>query len=145
MLDSGSGIAIFVRACVFFHLFTIMALLFANERALIFLLMYGKQEVDSKKLTILVNTLLLIPGVVLGIFYPKIASLAGYLASISGFLCIYAMPCIVYMKQKQIESTDPARGRVLKNNEFKVLAVEEGTTFTAPEIVWDNRDEELIE
>lgn len=98
MLDDTNGIAIFVRACVFFHLFTIMALIFANERALIFILMYGKPEIESKKITYLVNFLLLIPGTILGIFYPKIAALAGYLASISGFLCIYALPSIVYMR-----------------------------------------------
>jgi hypothetical protein len=98
MLEADNGIAIFVRLCVFFHLFTIMALIFANERALIFLLIYGKQEIESKGITYALNLVLLIPGLFLSIFYPQIGELAGYLASISGFLCIYAMPSIVYMK-----------------------------------------------
>jgi hypothetical protein len=139
MLDAGNGIAIFVRLCVFFHLFTIMSLIFANERALIFLLMYGKQEIESRKITYLLNFLLLIPGVLFGILYPQIAQLAGYMASISGFLCIYAMPSIVYLKQKHIEATDPARGRMLRNNEFKVLQIKEGSTFEAPTIIFPER------
>ena len=92
MLDSANPIAIFVRLCVFFHLFTIMALIFANERALIFMLIYGKQEIESNKITYALNLALLIPGLLLSVFYPAIGELAGYLASISGFLCIYAMP-----------------------------------------------------
>lgn len=121
MLDAGNPIAIIVRLCVFFHLFTIMSLIFANERALIFLLAYGKQEIDSRAITYGLNLALLIPGLLLSILYPEIGELAGYLASISGFLCIYAMPSIVYMRQKYIEANDPQKGRVLSENRFKVL------------------------
>jgi hypothetical protein len=72
MLKADNPIAIIVRLCVFFHLFTIMALLFANERALIFLLIYGKQEIESKKITYSINVILLVPGLLLSIFYPAI-------------------------------------------------------------------------
>lgn len=70
MLDASSPIAIVVRLCVFFHLFTIMSLIFANERALIFLLAYGKQEIESNAITYGLNLTLLIPGLLLSVFYP---------------------------------------------------------------------------
>lgn len=70
MLTATNPIAIVVRLCVFFHLFTIMALIFANERALIFLLAYGKQEIESNAITYGVNLALLIPGLLLSVFYP---------------------------------------------------------------------------
>jgi hypothetical protein len=145
MLDAANPIAIFVRLCVFFHLFTIMALIFANERALIFMLIYGKQEIESNKITYALNLALLIPGLLLSVFYPAIGELAGYLASISGFLCIYAMPSIVYMKQKHIEANNPKLGRILAENRFKVLAIREGKGFQAPEIVFDDEDQEKLD
>lgn len=129
MLGASNPIAIVVRICVFFHLFTIMSLIFANERALIFLLAYGKQEIESNAITYGLNLALLIPGLLLSVFYPEIGKLAGYLASISGFLCIYAMPSIVYLKQKHIEANNPKLGKILAENRFKVLAIQEGRGF----------------
>ena len=44
---------------------------------------------------------------IFALFYPKIGSILGYAASISGFLMIYIVPVVTYMKMRLVEIQNP--------------------------------------
>jgi hypothetical protein len=41
------------------------------------------------------------------LFYPKIGTILGYAASVSGFFMIYVIPVTTYMKMRKIEILHP--------------------------------------
>jgi hypothetical protein len=55
------------------------------------------------------------------LFYPKIGTILGYAASISGFFMIYVIPVITYMKMKKIEILHPELAAAIQQNEVQVV------------------------
>jgi hypothetical protein len=52
------------------------------------------------------------------LFYPKVGSILGYAASLSGFLCIYVVPVLAYFKMKKVEIMNPLLAAALQENEI---------------------------
>lgn len=52
------------------------------------------------------------------ILYPAVGALAGMLGSISGFLIIYLIPTLTYLKSKHTEILHPMLAKALMNNDF---------------------------
>jgi hypothetical protein len=48
----------------------------------------------------MLNTLILVGPTVLGVVYPNVGQLAGILGAVAGFLVIYFLPTVTYLKQK---------------------------------------------
>lgn len=118
MFDPKDPLAIIIRCCLFFQIFVAMSLLFACQRAQILLLMYGKQEVDSLRLTIFINCCILVLPFLLSVFYPNVGVLAGYLGSVSALFCIYILPIATYLKYKYTEIKAPLLVKAIKENEY---------------------------
>lgn len=56
---------------------------------------------------ILLNILIGTIPLMFALFYPKVGSILGYAASASGFLMIYVVPVVTYMKMKKVEIMNP--------------------------------------
>jgi len=54
------------------------------------------------------------------LFYPNVGTLLSYVGALSGFVIIYCLPVMVYLKQKRLEITDPLLAEAIAHNEFKV-------------------------
>ena len=92
--------ATIVRFCVFLHITTVNALLFACERAQILLLFTGNQETESYTIQIILNACLIIPAFLLAVYYPQIGNLAGILGGFATMFVIYIVPNVTYMVMK---------------------------------------------
>ena len=58
---------------------------------------------------------------IFALFYPKIGTILGYAASISGFFMIYVIPVITYMKMRKIEILHPELAAAIQQNEVQVV------------------------
>jgi MFS-type transporter involved in bile tolerance (Atg22 family) len=55
------------------------------------------------------------------LFYPKVGTILGYAASISGFFMIYVVPVMAYMKMRKIEILHPELAAAIQQNEVQVV------------------------
>ena len=69
----------------------------------------------------IINVSISVIPLIFAIFYPKVGSILGYTASSSGFLMIYVVPVITYMKMKKLEITNPLLAAALQENEVDVM------------------------
>jgi len=69
-------------------------------------LIWKTTDIDDTKFKILNICISLVP-LAFALFFPKIGSILGYAASVSGFLMIYVIPVITYMKMKKVEILNP--------------------------------------
>lgn len=98
MFSTRSGIATFIRACVFCQIFAGNCLLFACERAQILLLCTGKPSAATSTINILLNGCILLVPLLLAIFYPEAGKIAGLLGAIGGCLVIYVLPTVTILR-----------------------------------------------
>jgi len=66
------------------------------------------------KVTLILNLCILLVPFLLGVFYPEVGTLAGYLGSVAGLMCIYILPTITYLKYKHTELYHPILAEALK-------------------------------
>ena len=100
MFGVNDVVANVVRVCVFLHLLTVNAILFAFERSQIILLFTKKQESDSYTVNIGLNLMLMLPAFILSIYYPDVGKLAGYLGAFATALVIYCVPTVTWLVMK---------------------------------------------
>lgn len=55
----------------------------------------------------MLNVCISIVPLCFALFYPKIGSILGYAASVSGFFMIYVVPVFAYLKMRKIEIQHP--------------------------------------
>lgn len=55
----------------------------------------------------LLNLGISVVPLIFALFYPKVGSILGYAAGASGFLMIYVVPVVTYMKMKKVEIMNP--------------------------------------
>lgn len=53
------------------------------------------------------NAVILMIGAALGIFYPKVGDLKGYVSVVCGFLLVYLIPIGVFLLRYRLSITDP--------------------------------------
>jgi hypothetical protein len=82
-------------------------------------LIWKTTDIPDSKFRML-NICISIVPLSLCLFYPKIGSILGYAASISGFLMIYVVPVVTYMKMRKIEIQNPLLAAAMQENEVEV-------------------------
>jgi hypothetical protein len=82
-------------------------------------LIWKTTDIPEYKFRILNCCISLVP-LCFAIFYPKIGSILGYAASVSGFLMIYVVPVVTYMKMRLVEIQNPLLAAALQENEVSV-------------------------
>ena len=66
-----------------------------------------KGELNNEFKFKMLNVSISLVPLLFALFYPKVGSILGYAASVSGFLMIYIVPIMAYMKMKKIEIMNP--------------------------------------
>lgn len=120
MFDPDEIIAIVVRFMILCQLSCAYPLVNHFQRVLLMNLIFSDcssiEDLSETRLRILNLGISIVP---LGfcIFYPKIGTVLGYAASVSGFFMIYVVPVMAYMKMKKLEILFPNLAAALQENE----------------------------
>ena len=64
-----------------------------------------------------------------GVFYPNPGSILGYAGAISGFLMIYLIPVMTYLKMKKVEIENPLLAAAIQENEIRFMIPEKRSTL----------------
>lgn len=72
----------------------------------------------------------------MAIVYPKVGSILSYVGAFAGFIIIYLIPVLTYLKMLKTEYENPVLAKAIQNNEFTVDKV---NTISSPKIVVSNR------
>lgn len=83
-------------------------------------LFWGRNEIEDSKFRML-NLCISVVPLMMALFYPKVGSILGIAASLSGFLMIYVVPVLAYMKMKKLEISNPLLAAALQENEVEVF------------------------
>lgn len=131
MFDHLDIIAFFLRIVVFFLMFSSMPILAHFARSGIINIIWGGKEMEDEQAELFVEekrccatiTPLwynLISGCIITlpfcmtVFYPNIGVILSYVGAIFGFLNLYLLPIITYLKKLDIESSNPILARADK-------------------------------
>ena len=68
------------------------------------------------------NTCLLIPPCLFGIYYPDVGSLAAYLGSFSCLFVIYTLPTLTYIKIKKTAVHNPGLAEAIISDKIELRA-----------------------
>jgi hypothetical protein len=90
------------------------------QRTILMNLIWKTTEIDDFKFKMLNVGISTVP-LCFALFYPKIGSILGYAASVSGFFMIYVVPVITYMKMRKIEIMHPLLAAAIQENEVEVF------------------------
>jgi len=112
--------AIIVRLMIYVQLSCSYPLVNNFQREILMNLIWKTTDVSDKKFKML-NICISIVPLCFALFYPKIGSILGYAASVSGFLMIYVIPVITYMKMRKIEILHPLLAAAIQENEVQLF------------------------
>jgi sodium-coupled neutral amino acid transporter 9 len=119
MFDYAYVPAFVLRLAIFFLLFTTYPLISHFLKNLIKNLIWHNEQL-SANLELTLTILLSIIPLLCALFYPNVGTLLSYVGALSGFVIIYCLPVMVYLKQKRLEITNPLLAEAIAQNEFKV-------------------------
>ena len=102
MFSYDEGPAIFVRALIYIQLSCSYPLVNHFQRTILMNLIWKSTDISEYRFRVL-NICISIVPLTFALFYPKIGSILGYAASVSGFLMIYVVPVVTYMKMRKVE------------------------------------------
>jgi amino acid transporter len=135
MLPAGNILATVIRFCTFCQILAALCLMFAVQRRQIFLVLFGnsveKAENQPMRTVILANVAILIAPFILSIFYPQVGKLAGVLGSFSAISCVYILPTITYLKDREHYVLNPMLSEAIKNNRFTLKDAQDLSTMSA--------------
>jgi solute carrier family 38 (sodium-coupled neutral amino acid transporter), member 9 len=89
--------AFVLRFSIFFMLISTYPLINLFLKNMILNLFYRGKE-KSRVCDVFLNVLLILIPLLFALFYPAIGSVLAYVSAISGFLIIYALPVLAYLK-----------------------------------------------
>ena len=112
--------AVIVRAMIYVQLSCSYPLVNHFQRVLLMNLIFKTTHISDKNFRIMNICISTVP-LTFALFYPKIGSILGYTASLSGFLMIYVVPVLTYLKMKRIEIQHPLLAAALQENEIDLL------------------------
>lgn len=55
------------------------------------------------------------------LFHPMIGSIIAYTGAVAGFVIIYCLPVMVFIKKKYLRITNPILAEAIELNQFKVI------------------------
>ena len=82
-------------------------------------LFWGTTDVPESKYRMLSLIITAIP-LLFALFYPKVGSILGYAASVSGFFMIYVVPVFAYLKVEKLKITQPLLVAAMQENEVEI-------------------------
>jgi len=54
------------------------------------------------------------------VFYPNVGTILSYIGSVAGFMIIYCMPVLVYLKRLKTRITNPLLAQALETNNYTI-------------------------
>lgn len=99
-------LAFIVRLAVFMLLFSTYPMLNLFMRTHLLNLFFQNKEVSRKHLIILNLIVTLIP-LSFAIWYPNIGTIISWTGAFAGFIIIYCLPVMVYLKKRYVQITNP--------------------------------------
>jgi len=87
-------------------------------------LFYENKEVRKRDLVILNMIVSLFP-LMFAMFWPAIGSIIAFSGAFAGFLIIYLLPVLVFLKKKYIRITNPLLAEAIDQNKFRVIVSNE--------------------
>ena len=117
MFDYTNIAAFLLRIAVFMLLFTTYPLVgfFLND---ILLKLFFRNKEVSRFVSISLNVSITFIPLLFALFYPKIGTVLGYVGALSGFMIIYVLPVLVYLKHMRTKIANPLFAEALLRNEF---------------------------
>ena len=109
--------AFILRFCIFMLLFSTYPLVhfFLNTMVLI---LFFKNKTLTRTQEILLNVAITTVPLLFALFYTNVGTILGYVGALSGFLIIYVLPVLVYLKQMKTQINNPILAEALKRNQF---------------------------
>ena len=112
--------AIVVRLLIWVQLSCSYPLVNHFQRTILMNLIYKTTDVTENQFR-LINVSISLVSLFFGVFYPKPGSILGYAGAVSGFLMIYLIPVITYLKMKKVEIENPLLAAAIQENEVKLI------------------------
>ena len=119
MFEYKSISAFILRLAIFFLLFSTYPLVhyFLNT---MLLQLFWKNTTLSKKAEFLLTVAITSVPLMFALFYPNVGTVLAYTGALSGFLIIYVLPVMVYLKQMKTKIEHPILAEAIRKNEFEV-------------------------
>ena len=121
MFGYTSPIAFVIRLAIFMLLFSTYPLLNLLLRTHLLNLIFTDKCVNHKDMIIL-NILVTIIPLSFAIVFPDIGSILAFGGAFAGFIIIYCLPVMVYLRKKYLAITNPLRAEVLALNEYRIVS-----------------------
>ena len=80
----------------------------------------------------MVNVGISLVSLSLGVFYPKPGTILGVAGATSGFLMIYLIHVITYLKMKKVEIENPLLAAAIQENEIRMVVPGKSHRDTLP-------------
>ena len=110
--------AFVLRLAIFFLIFSTYPLVAYFLYDLI-LRLFFKSEEPAKLTSVCLNIGINLFPLICALYIPNIATLLGVVGTISGYLIIYVLPVMVYLKHMRTKITNPLLAEALVLNEYK--------------------------
>lgn len=118
-------VAVIVRVLIYIQLSCSYPLVAHFQKVIIMNYIWKTTEVSDFTFRSLSAIITSIP-LCFALFYPKVGSILGYAASLSGFLMIYVIPVLAYFKMKKVEIMNPLLAGALQENEVELFIPNRG-------------------
>ena len=79
-----------------------------------------KEQVVTQKDLVIVNILVTLLPLSFAIAFPNIGTVLAYGGGAAGFVIIYCLPVMVYLKKKYLQITNPLRAEAVALNEYRI-------------------------
>lgn len=120
MFPSDSIPAIIIRLLIWVQLSCSYPLVNHFQRTILMNLIYKTTDVKEHQFR-MINVGISTVSLLLGVFYPKPGSILGYAGAVSGFLMIYLIPVMTYLKMKKVEIENPLLAAAIQENEVRLM------------------------
>ena len=113
-----SAMAFVLRLAIFSLIFSTYPLVAYFLYDLILRLFFKAQE-PAKLIGVVINVGINLFPLICALYIPKIGQLLSVVGTISGYLIIYVVPVLVYLKHKRTQIMNPLLAEALVLNEYK--------------------------
>ena len=106
MFDYTNVPAFILRIAIFCLLFSTYPLISHFLKKLLMKLFWSKKEISKTVELSLTVSISVIP-LLCALFYPNVGTVLSYVGALSGFVIIYCLPVMVYLKKRKLEIMNP--------------------------------------
>ena len=120
MFQYSSVLAFVVRLAIFMLLFSTYPMLNLFLRTHLLNLLFQNREVNQRDLVVL-NLLITIIPLSFAIVYYEIGTILAFTGAFCGFVVIYCLPVMCYLKKKYTEITNPILAEAIAHNQHRIF------------------------